>query len=128
MRPKNIIEHPRRRTDVADVDGAGEWFCGGLHEADLHGSERAGVVGADGVSGGLAGVAVEAAGDIDGELICWMRVHPIDGGVEWRTRVAGGAGAEQCIDEPSGVLGMLIEIVAAIVVGRGRGRPGSVGW
>ena len=44
-------------------------FAAGCSEADFHGGERAGVVGADGVDGGLARVAVEAAGDVDGECL-----------------------------------------------------------
>ena len=64
--------------------GAGERLGGRLREADFHRGERAGVVGADGVSGRLAGVAVEAAGDVDGELLRRLRVHPIDGRVERR--------------------------------------------
>ncbi len=76
-------------------------LAAGLREADFHRGECAGVIGADGVSGGLAGVAVEAAGDVDGELFAGLGVHPVDGGVEWRARFAGGAGAEHGVDEPA---------------------------
>ena len=92
------------------MDVAGEGLGGGLREADFHGGERAGVVGADGVRGRLAGVAVEAAGDVDGELLGGLGVHPVDGGVERRARFAAGAGAEQGVDEPGGVVGVLVEL------------------
>lgn len=84
----------RRDANVADVDHAEVGFGGRPCKADFHGGERAGVIGADGVGGGLAGVAVEAAGEIDGEFLRGLCVHPIDGRVERRAWFAAGARAE----------------------------------
>lgn len=79
---------------------AGVGVGGGAGEACLHGGESAGVVGADGGIGGGGGVAVEAAGEIDGEHsgLLAVRVDPMDGGVEGWSRVALCAGAEQGVD------------------------------
>src|SRR5881394_2451098 len=68
------LDKPWRHADVADVDRSRDRFGGGLREADFHGSEGAGVIGADRVAGRLACVAVDAARDIDGELLGWMCV------------------------------------------------------
>ena len=105
------------QTWIVPVNG----FGGGLREADFHRGERAGVIGADGVRGGLAGVAIEAAGDVDGELLAsWLAcVDPIDGRVERRARFAVGAGAEQGVDEPGGAAGVIVEL---LVQSRGRVR------
>src|SRR5437870_5438876 len=62
------------------------------------------------MSGRLAGVAIEAAGEIDGELLCRLRVHPIDRGVERRARFARCAGAEHGVDEPDGAAGVFVEL------------------
>jgi len=92
--PQDAFYQSRRHADVADVDVAREGFGGKLGEADFHRGECARVVGADRVSGWLAGVAVEAAGDVDGEFFGGMGDHPIDSSVEGGARIAGGAGAE----------------------------------
>ncbi len=88
--------------------GAGKTLGGGFDEADFHGGERAGVVGAHGVLGRFAGVAVEAAREVDGEdaHVGGAGVYPVDRDVERRARVAGGAGAEEGVDEPRGGAGM----------------------
>ena len=69
-----------------------------FREADFHRGEGAGVVGADRVNGRLAGVAIEAAGDVDGEFPGRLGVHPVDRGVDRRARFAAGAGAEHGVD------------------------------
>ena len=91
------------------MDLAGVGCSGWLGEAEFQGGEGAGVVGADGVGGGLARVAVEAAGDVDGELLCWLGVHPVDGRVEWRAGFALSAGAEEGVNEPGGAGGEVRE-------------------
>lgn len=70
------------------------------------------MIGADGVGGGLAGVAIEAAGNIDGKDFCpWpVRVDPVDRVVEGWPRFAHRAGAQQGIDEPVGIATVLIEL------------------
>ncbi len=118
------------------MDDAHEWLCGNLREADFHGGEGAGVVGADRVGGRLARVAVEAAGDVDGELLARLGVHPVDGGVEWRARLARGAGAEHRVDEPVSGGGVLVEVesrpaeprrtLCRSARGTYWGRPGSL--
>ena len=110
----------RRDADVADVDGAGERLGARLQVAGFHRGECARVIGADGVRRWLAGVAIEAARNIDGELLGRLGIEPVDGGVERWTRVADGAGAEEGIDVPGGVGGVVAEEL--FEGGRGRGR------
>lgn len=99
-----------RHTDVANVNLAEKGLGGWPEKADFHRGEGAGVVSPNGVLGWLAGVAIEAAGEINGEDFgrCSAAVDPVDCGIEWWARFAGGSGAEEGVDAPGGVTGVMI--------------------
>jgi hypothetical protein len=58
------------------------------------------VLGANGVAGGKARVAVQSAGQIDRQLGRRAGVDLIDHRVQRRTRLAMGTGAQQGVDDP----------------------------
>ncbi len=78
--------------------GGGAWG----EEARLGGDERDSVGGTNRMAGRLAGIAIETAGDVDGQHLRAARVDGVDRDIVRRTRFSSGAGAEQGVDHPIG--------------------------
>ena len=88
-----------RAADVADGDLAEPLSGGGVGEAGFFGDERDRSGGADAGAEGAAGVAVQAAGEVNRHDGAGEAVHGLD---DLREGVSGGlgqAGAEEGVDD-----------------------------
>ena len=98
--PEHLFHQPAGHADVDHLDLARVELGAGNQETRLHGRKGAGVLGANGVAGGKARVAVQSAGQIDRQLGRRAGVDLIDHRVQRRTRLAMGTGAQQGVDDP----------------------------
>jgi hypothetical protein len=96
--------------NIDHVDSTGIVRRAGFVETRLCGDERAGVFGDDRLASGSAGVAIEAAGKINGHYSLYGAIDGLDRrAVRW-LRFAGRTGAQQCINDPIGVGEMWIKL------------------
>src|SRR5439155_10806322 len=93
------LEQPARDRDVGHDDGAGDLRALAALEALLRGAEGDRAAGVDGAAEDLAGVAVEAARDVDGEDRGAARVEERDQRRVGLADRAREAGPEERVDE-----------------------------
>ena len=111
LESRDFFHQLRRRSDIKHVNLTKTGLGSCLGETDFGRDEGARVCGADRVLGGLAGIAVQAAGNVDGENWNSRSIQLVDDGVERRPGFALGSGAEQGVDDPSCVSDVFLKLV-----------------